>query len=119
MNRLLKLEEIALFGLSIYLFSQTGFAWWWYPALLLVPDISMLGYVHNSRTGAWVYNLFHHKALAVLVICLGWHFSRAWLELSGIILLGHTCMDRIAGYGLKYPDDFKHTSLGWIGAGRK
>lgn len=119
MNRLLKLEEIALFGFSIYLFSQTAFSWWWYPALLLVPDVSMLGYIHNSRTGAWIYNLFHHKALAVVLICIGWYFSHNWLELSGIILLGHTCMDRIMGYGLKYSDDFKHTSLGWIGAGRK
>lgn len=119
MKQLVKLEEAALFAFSIYLFSQTGFAWWWYPALLLVPDLSMLGYVHNPRTGAAVYNFFHHKALAVLVLVVGWHGSHDWLELSGIILLGHTCMDRVAGYGLKYPDDFKHTSLGWIGSGRK
>ncbi|QEC52781.1 uncharacterized protein DUF4260 [Anseongella ginsenosidimutans] len=118
MNLLLKLEEIALFGFSIYLFAQTSFAWWWYPLLLLAPDISMLGYVRGPKTGAWVYNFFHHKALGAVLICVGWHFSREWVELSGIILLGHACMDRIAGYGLKYPDDFKHTSLGWLGAGR-
>lgn len=118
MNRILKLEEIALFGISIYLFSQTAFPWWWYPALLLAPDLSMLGYAHNSRTGAVVYNFFHHKGLALAILAAGWHFSIGWLELAGIILLGHTCMDRALGYGLKYADNFKHTNLGWIGSGK-
>lgn len=108
-----------MFAFSIYLFSQTDFAWWWYPTLLLVPDLSMLGYLHNTKTGAVVYNIFHHKGLAILILIAGWYFSHAWLELSGIILFGHASMDRMAGYGLKYADDFKHTSLGWIGSGKK
>ncbi|WP_222867763.1 DUF4260 family protein [Sphingobacterium phlebotomi] len=37
------------------------------------------------------------------------------IVLAGIILFGHSAMDRIFGYGLKYGDDFKHTNLGWIG----
>ena len=37
------------------------------------------------------------------------------LQVAGIILFTHSNMDRILGYGLKYPDDFKHTHLGWIG----
>lgn len=119
MERLLKLEEAVLFGFSIYLFSRTPFDWWWYPALLLAPDLSMLGYAFGSRTGAIVYNFFHHKALALVLIIAGWYFALDWLELSGIILLGHTCMDRVAGYGLKFPDNFKHTSLGWIGSRKK
>ncbi|TAG51385.1 MAG: DUF4260 family protein, partial [Runella slithyformis] len=32
----------------------------------------------------------------------------------GIILFAHSAMDRIAGYGLKYEDAFKHTHLGWL-----
>lgn len=115
MTNLIKLEQLALFGLSIFLFSQTGFKWWWFPALLLLPDISMLGYLVNKKAGAWMYNLFHHQGLAILVLCLGWQLDLYWLQLAGIILLGHSSMDRIFGYGLKYPDDFKHTHLGWIG----
>jgi len=38
-----------------------------------------------------------------------------WLMLAGIVLVAHTSFDRMLGYGLKYPDDFRHTSLGWIG----
>lgn len=31
------------------------------------------------------------------------------------ILFGHSAMDRIFGYGLKFNDNFKNTHLGWIG----
>jgi len=33
----------------------------------------------------------------------------------GLIFLAHSSFDRVLGYGLKYPDDFSHTHLGWIG----
>jgi len=112
MERTLKLEEAAMFGLSIYLFAQTDLAWWWYLALILVPDIGMLGYLSGPKVGAITYNLFHHKGIALVLLCLGWYLSNDWLTLSGIILFGHSSMDRIFGYGLKYPDNFKHTHLG-------
>ncbi len=114
MNNLLKLEELTMFALSIYLFNQTEFAWWWFPALILLPDIGMLGYLINAQVGAAMYNLFHHKALAVAVLCIGFYTGDAWTTLTGIILFGHASMDRIFGYGLKYTDDFKHTHLGWL-----
>ncbi|HAJ82706.1 MAG TPA: DUF4260 domain-containing protein, partial [Zunongwangia profunda] len=31
------------------------------------------------------------------------------------ILFGHSAMDRIFGYGLKYEDNFKNTHMGWFG----
>ncbi|WP_286747569.1 DUF4260 domain-containing protein [Roseivirga sp. UBA1976] len=114
MKHIIKLEEAAMFGFSIYLFSLTNFDWWWYLVLILTPDIGMIGYALNTKTGALTYNLFHHKGLAIMVLCLGWLFSNSWLELSGIILFGHASLDRIFGYGLKYPDHFKHTHLGWL-----
>ena len=110
----LKLEELILFLLSIYLFAETSFAWWWFPALILLPDISMLGYLVNTRVGAFFYNLGHHKAIGILVLLSGWYWGHDALELTGIILFGHSSLDRIFGYGLKYSDDFKHTHLGWL-----
>ncbi len=115
MKNLIKLEEAAMFAFSIYLFSLTDFAWWVYLVLILVPDIGIAGYLFNNKIGAWTYNLFHHKAIAVLVLCLGWYFSNEWVALSGIILFGHASMDRMFGYGLKYPESFHHTHLGKIG----
>lgn len=114
MKKLIKFEEAAMFGFSIVLFSMTKFAWWWYPILILTPDIGMIGYLAGNKVGAFTYNLFHHKGVALLVLCLGWYLGSFWLELIGIILFGHSSMDRIFGYGLKYVDNFKHTHLGWL-----
>ena len=115
----LQLEEAAMFGFSIFLFALTKYSWWVYPAFILAPDISMLGYLVNTKTGAMCYNLFHHKAFALLIFGLGEYFSSSELCLAGIILFGHSSMDRILGYGLKFPDSFQHTHLGWIGKENK
>lgn len=114
MKTLLKFEEAALFGLSIYLFSLTGLQWWWFPLLILAPDIGMIGYLHGSKVGAVTYNLTHHRAVAVVVLLVGWYYGSVWIEFCGIILFGHAALDRIVGYGLKFQDSFNHTHLGWI-----
>lgn len=115
MNKLLKLEELGQFLLAIFLFHFLDYQWWLFPLLILVPDISMLAYLMNTKTGALFYNLFHHKLLAIAIIIIGYLFTNQLIMLIGIILFAHSAMDRIFGYGLKYEDDFKHTHLGWIG----
>jgi hypothetical protein len=37
--------------------------------------------------------------------------SQEWM-LAGLVLFGHSGMDRALGYGLKYPDDFKAYTFG-------
>lgn len=115
MTNLLKLEELGQLLLSILLFSQLEYAWWIYPACLLLPDISMVGYLVNPRLGALFYNFVHHKLVGIIILMVGFGMDESLLILVGIILFGHSAMDRIFGYGLKYNDDFKHTHLGWIG----
>ncbi len=115
MTTLLKLEEWAKFFLAYGLSLTLGYSWWVFFAWLLVPDLSMLGYLMNSRVGAWVYNLFHHQALAIAIGALGVIWSSVEWQLAGVVLFGHSAMDRAFGYGLKHEDDFKHTHLGWIG----
>ena len=112
MKNLLKLEELAMFLLSIYLFNFLDYAWWVYLALILTPDIGMLGYLISTKLGATTYNLFHHKGIAILVGFAGFWWHNPELQLAGIILFGHASMDRIFGYGLKFSDNFKHTHLG-------
>jgi len=112
MNITLKMEEVALFALSIAVFSTLPFAWWWFPVLLLVPDISMLGYLINPRIGAFGYNLGHHRALGLGVYGVGFWTGNAVLMLVGVILFGHAAFDRIWGYGLKYASGFRYTHLG-------
>ncbi len=115
MKNLIKLEELFMFAITIFLFSRLDFAWWWYPALLFVPDVSMLGYLSGTRLGAFTYNFFHHKALGISVYILGILSVNPAVQLAGLILFGHSSMDRILGYGLKYTDSFQHTHLGTIG----
>lgn len=117
MKTLLKLEELFIFGLSIFFFSKLGFAWWVYPALLFTPDLSMLGYLVNTQVGAMTYNFIHIKALGISIFVAGVFLASQPLQLAGLILFGHSSMDRVLGYGLKYPDAFKHTHLETIGAG--
>ncbi|MEE1897867.1 DUF4260 domain-containing protein [Flavobacterium rakeshii] len=115
MKALLKLEEAALFLLGIYFFSQLDYAWWWFLVLLLVPDFSMLGYVFGNKAGAWAYNFFHHRGVAILLYLAGMYYSSQLLQLIGVIWFAHSSMDRMFGYGLKYENGFKFTHLGEIG----
>ncbi len=115
MKILLKLEEAAMLLLSIFLLWNSNASWLWYLLLLLGPDISMIGYGVNNKTGAFLYNLFHHKGVAIVVFMIGIYLGNELLQQVGIVLFGHSSMDRILGYGLKYERGFEFTHLGMIG----
>jgi len=72
MKNLLQLEELAQLLLAVLVFAHLPYAWWVLPATLLLPDLSMFGYLAGLRIGAVCYNLAHHKALAVTVGVSGW-----------------------------------------------
>lgn len=114
MKNILRIEEAAMFVLAIYFAYHLPYAAWVFWALLLAPDLGMLGYLVNTKTGAITYNLLHHKGIAIVIFLLGVFIENTELQLTGTILFGHASMDRILGYGLKYADSFKHTHLGWL-----
>ncbi len=126
MKKLLKLEELAQLLICIVVLVMNDMPWWIYLLLALGPDIGMLGYLVGPRTGAFTYNLLHHKGIALLVAGIGMgsvELSLVWgtplighaLLMASVVLYGHSCMDRMLGYGLKFGDSFQHTHLGWIG----
>lgn len=115
MNNILKLEEAGIFLLSLFLFSKLNFAWWWFPALFLLPDIGMIGYIINPKIGAFTYNLLHHRFAASLVAFYALTYGNEYWKLAAIILFAHISLDRAFGYGLKYNDSFSNTHLGVIG----
>ncbi len=115
MKNLLKLEELFLFGLALFLFSGLDYRWGWYALMFFTPDLSMLGYLANPRLGARTYNLVHHKGLAVALYVLGYLLTNRALMFAGTLLLGHSSFDRVFGYGLKHEDAFQNTHLGVIG----
>ncbi|WP_242155871.1 DUF4260 domain-containing protein [Aestuariivivens sediminis] len=116
MQLLLKIEELFMFLLGILLFGHLDFAWWWFLVLLLAPDLGMLGYIVSVKVGAILYNLLHHKGIAIGVYIVGVYVQNQWVQLVGVILFSHASMDRIFGYGLKYFTNFKHTHLGELGS---
>lgn len=97
-------------------------AWWWVPlAAFLVFDLSMLGYARSTAAGAASYNLVHNYAVPALV-ALAALLTRTSLPdastVTGVLACAwafHVGVDRALGYGLKMPDAFRHTHLGWIG----
>ncbi len=115
MKNLTRLEELFLSVLAFYLFLLLHIPWWWFFVLLLAPDVSMAGYLFGPRAGAIVYDVVHHKAVSVALFIVGSVLGLVWLEAAGLILFAHTSLDRVLGYGLKYPDSFQHTPLGMIG----
>ena len=118
MKNLLKLEEAAMFGLCIFVLINMRVHWWIYLLLAIGPDISMIGYAGGNRVGAACYNVFHHKGIAVVFFAIGMAVSDypgEILSIIGIILFGHSSMDRMLGYGLKLNEGFKYTHLGVIG----
>lgn len=119
MTTLLKLEQLALFLLGVYLFTTLGYVWWLFLVLILLPDLSMLGYLAGPRSGAMLYNVVHHEGVGIGIYLLGVWMNSSTFALIGVILFAHSAMDRIFGYGLKYPDAFQHTHLGWIGQNAK
>ena len=114
MKTILRLEELAMTVVSTYFLWQHNLnlsAWIWV-LLFFAPDLSMIGYLVNPRIGAWSYNLFHHKGIALLFVFSGKIFDVEWLLSVGLLLFAHASFDRILGYGLKYSTDFKDTHLG-------
>lgn len=115
MKTLVRLEQAGLMLLALVLFAQLDYAWWWMAVLFFAPDLSMVAYGLGPAAGAALYNLVHHQGVAVLCYLAGLYLGIEGLMLTGTVLLAHSSFDRILGYGLKYPDAFTHTHLGWIG----
>ena len=114
-NLMLKLEGLAVFLLALSIYWQQSFSWPLFWSTVLIPDIALLGYLVNAKVGARMYNITHAKllptVLAVVAIVLG---NVLHLALA-LVWFVHIGVDRMLGYGLKYPEGFKITHLGTIG----
>jgi hypothetical protein len=111
----LRLEGLALFAAGVAVYLASGGPWLLLLPLLLLVDVSMAGYLAGAGPGAALYNLAHNQAVAIAVLGGGMLAGVTPLVLAGAVLLAHSGMDRLAGYGLKYATDFRDTHLGRIG----
>lgn len=108
----LRLEGLVVFLLAVGYYFLNDYSLILFLVLLLVPDIGMIGYAINTKTGAAVYNLFHTYSTPLLFIFLSMFTKQDTLLMVGLIWTAHIGMDRALGYGLKYSTGFKDTHLG-------
>jgi len=108
---LLRVEGVALLALSVLVYWVNGGSWLLFGALLLAPDLSMLGYLAGPKVGAAIYNAFHTYAMPAVVGALGMVFASPVAMAVALIWFAHIGVDRTVGYGLKYSTSFKDTHL--------
>ena len=107
----IRLEWATVAVVGIVLYALSGTSWWLFALLLLAPDLSALGYLVNVRVGAATYNLVHTQILPAVLLAVGYFSGRQVLIYLALIWLGHIGLDRLAGFGLKYPTKFQDTHL--------
>ena len=115
--RILRVEGMVLLAASLATyFAGLDEAWWLVPALLLLPDVAMIGYARSSSMGALTYNLAHSYPAPALLGVWALLSDASVGQAVALIWFAHIGMDRALGYGLKYDTDFTDTHLGRIGA---
>ena len=111
---LLHVEGTAIFLTSLIFYHSLNLSWLTFIIFLLAPDLIMLTYLINTRIGSLTYNIIHTYALPLsltaLALLLDWSLGLQ----TALIWTAHIGLDRMVGYGLKYPDNFKHTHLNQV-----
>ena len=110
-NSLVRLEGLAAVVLAVWWYAAFGASWVLFAILFLAPDIAMLGYLAGPRAGAALYNLVHTYTSAAILAGLGTVTGHRLLVYLALILAAHIGVDRLLGFGLKYPSGFKDTHL--------
>ena len=109
---LLRIEGAFALALATFFFWRADGSWALYALLLLAPDIGMLGYLRGSRVGSAAYNVMHTYALPAALGTAGTLTGSTLLVSLALVWAAHIGMDRLVGYGFKYPwASFKETHL--------
>lgn len=112
---LLRLEWIAVFVAAIACYAFADGSWTLFLALILAPDLAMLGYLAGSRIGAIAYNVFHILVWPAILLIAGLYSGEMLAVQVAAVWIAHIAIDRALGYGLKLPTGFGDTHLGRIG----
>jgi hypothetical protein len=108
---LLHAEGAVLLAASVVAFSRLSGNWLLFAALILAPDVSTIGYWVNPRVGAACYNSVHTELGPAALLTIGLFTSTPLLVTVALIWFAHIGIDRLAGFGLKYPTKFPDTHL--------
>jgi hypothetical protein len=108
---LLRVEGAAMCACCVFLFHHLGASWIVFFAIVLWPDLFMLGYLANPKLGARLYNLVHTDVLPLALATASLGLRQPGLMAFALTWLAHIGADRAIGAGLKYPTFFKDTHL--------
>jgi len=110
---LLRLEglfELVLVGVA-YQHIYPG-RWGLFALLFLAPDLSLLGYLRSQgRFAASLYNFAHNYGLPVALGLSAWRWGWPPAGQLALIWIAHIAFDRLLGFGLKFPGEFKLTHI--------
>ena len=111
---LLRIEGATSLAAAVWLYAIYSGNWLLFALLLLAPDLSALGYLQDSRLGATTYNIAHTLILPAILIAISCWVGNTFVVGLALIWFAHIGIDRMLGYGLKYPTEFKDTHLGKV-----
>lgn len=75
--------------------------------LFILPDVSIIAYLANARIGAIVYNAVHTYVGPLALGGYSFETGHQTLLLFALIWIAHIGLDRLLGFGLKYPTVFR------------
>ena len=108
---LLRVEGGTILALSVFLYRQNHASWLLFALLFLAPDLFMVGYLGSVHIGAAIYNFAHTLLTPVVLLAIGILTGKPQLLPLVLIWTAHIGFDRLLGFGLKYPTQFKDTHL--------
>ncbi|HTK39916.1 MAG TPA: DUF4260 domain-containing protein [Patescibacteria group bacterium] len=103
---------LALFVAIFYVkVGRFDIGWYWLPVVFFAFDLSMVGYLINTRIGALTYNAGHSLVgPGLLAIAYILTLNEVVLFITTVWLF-HIFVDRTFGFGLKHATSFQHTHL--------
>ena len=108
---LLRFEGGLVGALAIWIYATQIGNWWLFALLILTPDLSALGYLKDKKTGAFTYNTVHSYIVPALLAAATYFLGFGWLTPYFAIWFAHIGIDRLVGYGMKFPTDHKRNHL--------
>jgi hypothetical protein len=102
-STLVRAEGLTVAAAAVALYAHLDFGWLAFALLVLAPDLSALGYFAGSTVGAITYDLVHTYVGPVILGAVGVLVDAELATQLALIWLVHIGIDRLLGYGLKYP----------------
>jgi hypothetical protein len=116
---MLRLEGAAVLLAAVLLYARQDYGWLLFALLFLAPDLAIIPYALNQRLGRLIYNVAHTYTFPLLLALAGLLLPNTLALQLALIWFAHIGMDRLVGYGLKYPDSFKETHLQRVQPGQE